>query len=753
MIRWFNRSLAYIVPLVILFLVVALRAFDPGSVLEDMRLKVFDYYQRFQPRKYEPTPVRVIDLDDESLEKIGQWPWPRTLLAEMVANLTNAGAKTVTFDIVFSEPDRTSPKQVVPLWPETPELDAVKATVMSLPDHDVVFGETIGEAKNVVTGFVLTSDKLVRAPVRKGNFALGGDDPGTFLPRFTGAVTNLAVIEKDAAGNGSFNMDPDSDGVVRRVPLVLCLQEEGKKCNFSKDFYPTLSAESLRVSQGARTNIIKASGASGELSFGQNTGINNIKIGRLVIPTDRKGQLWIHFTRDEPSRYIPAWKILAGQFDEKLIDGNIVFIGTSASGLKDLRTSPLSPAMPGVEAHVNAVEQVLLNHYLDRPDWADGAETIFMLVIGIMIVVLLRFAGAGWSAVLTIVAVTAAGGACWYAYTNMRFLVDPVTPGIAVLATYMSGTLINYIRTEAEKKQVRGAFAQYLSPALVEQLAKEPDRLQLGGETKNMTFLFCDVRGFTTISEQFKTNPQGLTRLMNRFLTPLTDVILARQGTIDKYMGDCIMAFWNAPLDVPQHPKPACESALTMFEEIAKLNVDLEAEAKAENRPFFAINIGIGLNSGDVVVGNMGSTQRFDYSVLGDAVNLASRLEGQSKTYGVDVVIGDTTYEVAKDSYATIELDLIAVKGKKEAVRIHALLGRKDVLDSPEFKTFYAKHSAFLAAYRAQRWEECEAAMVELRQLRPHLYGLYDLYEERIADYRENPPGENWDGVFKATSK
>ncbi|NDH64359.1 MAG: adenylate/guanylate cyclase domain-containing protein, partial [Alphaproteobacteria bacterium] len=207
-----------------------------------------------------------------------------------------------------------------------------------------------------------------------------------------------------------------------------------------------------------------------------------------------------------------------------------------------------------------------------------------MIVIGIMIVVLLRFAGAGWSAVLTIVAVTAAGGACWYAYTNMRFLVDPVTPGMAVLATYMSGTLINYIRTEAEKKQVRGAFAQYLSPALVEQLAKEPDRLQLGGETKNMTFLFCDVRGFTTISEQFKTNPQGLTRLMNRFLTPLTDVILARQGTIDKYMGDCIMAFWNAPLDVPQHPKPACESALTMFEEIAKLNVDLEAEAKAENR-------------------------------------------------------------------------------------------------------------------------------------------------------------------------
>ncbi|MDP7548396.1 MAG: adenylate/guanylate cyclase domain-containing protein, partial [Alphaproteobacteria bacterium] len=289
--------------------------------------------------------------------------------------------------------------------------------------------------------------------------------------------------------------------------------------------------------------------------------------------------------------------------------------------------------------------------------------------------------------------------------------------------------------------------------ALVEQLAREPDRLRLGGESRNMSFLFCDVRGFTSISESFKSNPQGLTRLINRFLTPLTDAILARQGTIDKYMGDCIMAFWNAPMEDEQHPHHACESALVMFEELEQLNQDLEAEARENGTEHKPLNVGVGVNTGDCVVGNMGSEQRFDYSVLGDAVNLAARLEGQSKNYGVGIVIGEETEARVGDDFATLELDLIAVKGKSEAVRIHTILGRENMLHQQDFLALKAQHAAMLDAYRGQNWAKARKLVKECRSADGSLNDLYDMYDERIEFYTENPPDSDWDGVFVATTK
>jgi adenylate cyclase len=385
-------------------------------------------------------------------------------------------------------------------------------------------------------------------------------------------------------------------------------------------------------------------------------------------------------------------------------------------------------------------------------------------------------------------------GFSWYAYTDMKMLIDAVYPSLSGLILYMSLTYMNFIREEKQKKQVRGAFSMYMSPALVEKLADDPDLLKLGGEMKEMTLLFADIRGFTTISETYKEHPEALTEFINKFLTPMTGVILEREGTIDKYMGDCIMAFWNAPLDDAQHPTNACDSALAMLKACddvgvivkqqaeeraasARANIehakaklgkgDTKAEneiqaaeqmlALAEQERDLSVKIGIGLNTDIVCVGNMGSDQRFDYSVLGDGVNLASRLEGQSKTYGVAIVLGEDTHNQAPD-YACIELDLIQVKGQTRPTRIFGLLGNQQVASSSEFVKYKEKHDRLLLCYRSQQWDEASKLSSECWNLCGPWgnTGLYDLFDERIEEYKDSPPGDeegNWDGVYVATSK
>ncbi len=749
----YRRWIHIIVPLAILIVAIGARR-EFTEVIEEAQLKVFDVYQRIQPREYQPAPVRFVDLDDETLEKVGQWPWPRTYLADFVARLANAGAAVIAFDIVFAEEDRTSPTNVLPLWPSSPEMEALIANKEALPDHDAVFADVLSQI-NAVSGYVLTQESNEKKPEYKVAWALNGDDPRPLLRPFNGAVTNLPIIQKAVAGSGSFTLIPEKDSIIRRIPLVF-RYGDSLSTNMSLDLLPSLSSEVLRVVQGAKTNIIRSSNAQYAGAYGEQTGLSDIKIGRMIVPTDSEGRLWLHYTDDVPERTIPAWKLFTDNFDNSLVEGMVVIIGTSAQGLGDLRATPLNPVMPGALVHVQALEQIFLEYFLDRPDWSFGAEIIYLVVLGLLLIFLLRRLGALWCAIIGVAGIAAAIWFSWYMFTDFRLLLDPIYPSFVVLLIYLSGSLINYLRTEAEKRQVRGAFSQYLSPALVEQLADEPDRLALGGEMRDMTLLFADIRGFTTVSEQFKGDPQGLTHLINRFLTPMTNMILDRRGTIDKYMGDCIMAFWNAPLDDEDHADHACDSALSMFSALEDLNADIKAEREAAGELFFPLNIGIGLNSGEACVGNMGSDLRFDYSVLGDTVNLAARLEGQSKNYGVGIVIGDQTAQAAPQ-YASLELDLIAVKGKEEAVHIFCLLGDSELKNQAEFQTLQAKHEKMIETYRSQKWEEARSLMAECRVLDDFLVNpldvLYDMYEERISDYVENPPAEDWDGVFVATSK
>ena len=734
------RSLHLLIPLAVLAAAVALTVTDPGGVVTDTRLRVFDAYQRLAPRVYEPVPVKYVDIDDESLETHGQWPWPRTVIADLIARLHQAGASVIAFDMVFAEPDRTSPTQIAAALEATPKAADVREALAALPDHDALLADQMADAGNVVTGFVLGGGPD-GTPHRPYGLIHQGDDPHPFLPRFTGSIVNLDQLEAAAAGNGAFNFRPDRDTIVRRVPLMVVMDDT---------LYATLVPETLRVASGGTTYQVKTSDASGETALGEDSGINHIRIGpgaSITMPTTAHGEMWMHYTLPAPDRRLPAWRVMTDDFDPALVKDHIIFIGTAAAGLRDLRATPLSPAIAGVEIHAQAAEQILLGHFLERPDWAFGAELTFMILLGVLLIALMNRLGALLCAALAAVAIGGAIYGSWMLFRNDLLLIDPVTPAFAVLLVYLASSLVNFRRTEHQRQQIRSAFGHYLSPVLVEQLAREPARLRLGGETRRITVLFADIRGFTALSEDFRDDPQALTRLMNQFLTPMTKAVLDHGGTVDKYMGDCVMAFWNAPLDDPGHARHACQAAVAMLSALETFNENLaQARSEAGLTPT-ALEIGIGLNTGDCVVGNLGSDQRFDYSVLGDAVNLASRLEGQSKTYGVPIVLGEETRKGVAD-LEPLELDVLAVRGREQPVRIFTLPSDNLREHDEAFQRLILSHNAMLDSYRARNWDRALHHLDRAAKLGPELKNLYMLYRQRIGEYRSHPPPEGWTGVF-----
>jgi adenylate cyclase len=750
-------GLHYLIPLGILLICVFMRWQDVTFVGQ-LRMSVFDTYQRIAPRTFEDVGVRIVDIDEKSLEEMGQWPWPRTNLAGLVYRLRAAGARVVGFDMVFAEPDRTSPARVVSDWPKSAATEEIATIARTLPDHDKLFAQFIAGTGQVVTAIQLTNKDIETPPRQIGNFSVAGEAGrklSDFIAVLPGAAKNLDVIENATSGNALVNVAPEQDGIVRRVPLLAALDHELPVIGMPT--YPTLSMEMLRVLQDApKTMNVRMSGASGSTRWGQAEGIEAIRVGQMTIPTDHAGYMWVHFTGHQKDRYISASDVMSDRLPKDALRNTVVLIGTSAAGLLDLRSSPLDPVLPGVEVHAEMLEQMILGHFLTRPYWAAEAEMLVLLLVGLFFVLTVPRLGAVWPAVFGGTLGIGAIWFSWWAYQAKLVLIDPAYPLISLIAVYIATTVIGFMRTEGERQQVRTAFANYLSPTLVNELSRHPERLRLGGETRDMTLMFCDVRGFTSISEGFKSNPEGLTRLINRLLTPLTQCILEREGTIDKYMGDCVMAFWNAPLDVEQHAHRACESALAMRHALDHLNTERLQEAKQADEPFLPLNIGIGINCGDCLVGNMGSDQRFDYSVLGDAVNLAARLEGQSKNYGVDIVVGEDVAKRVSDEFAILELDLIAVKGKSEAVHIFALLGNDTMRADDRFDAYRKLHQSMLDAYRSKQWDLATELITQCRDASRGigaLSGLYDLYLERIALFKKTPPPADWDGVFVATSK
>lgn len=723
---------------IVLACALGLRLWDPGPVAQ-LRFLVFDAYQRLSPRIYDPNvPVRIIDIDEASLKKVGQWPWPRTVLADLVTKLQAKGAAAIAFDLIFTEEDRLSPELILERLPTSERFEALRQEIGQLPSHDAQFAKAIERAP-VILGFVAVNKSSSGGPMEKAGIAFAGDDPKAFVPSFVGAAASLKILQEKAKGTGALNWIPEYDQIIRRIPLFLRVGET---------LYPSLAGESLRLAQGASSYLIKSSGASGEEAFGQKTGINTVRIGNVVIPTDANGQFWLKFTHSDERRYLPAWKLLEDKIAAEDVQGRIILIGTSAAGLFDLRTTPLEASVPGVEVHAQAIEQMFLQNFLLRPDFALAAELLYLLLAGVLLAFLIYRLGAIRGALLGVLAISAVFALSWFSYSKLHWLVDPVYPAISLAVIHVAGTLMMYLRTESERNRVRSAFSLYMAPTLVEELAKHPEKLKLGGEMRDLTLLFCDVRGFTTLSEGM--DAQVLTRFINSLFTPLSEIILDERGTIDKYMGDAIMAFWNAPLDDADHARHGCRAALKMIDCVDMLNRRWRSRVENTGQTYTPLRLGVGLNSGPCCVGNLGSEMRFDYSAIGDNVNVASRLEEQTKDYGVNIIAGESTRLDVPD-FAWLEVDRIAVKGRSEAVGAFTLLGDETVAKSQSFLALKGYHDHMLDAIRARNWERAEEFAACCTELGGNqLQRLYELYALRIVTERNAPPAMREDGINNA---
>ena len=719
-----------LLPLAILIALIPLA--NPLNIFNDLRLFAFDTLQQISPRdKLEDDPVVIIDIDDQSLNNLGQWPWSRDLLSRLVTNTEQA--LTTSFDIVFAERDRTGSDVLSEQY--SANSDLIKE-LKKIKPNDRVFAESMESHSTVVLGSA-PNNKLITEDISpKYGLIIQGDSPKEFLPKYTGMQNNLPTLIDSSAGVGSMSIGGNSS-IVRSLPTFEVVNGQ---------IVPSLMLETLRVAIGASTYQIKSSNASGELAFGESTGINNVKLGNVIIPTNSNGYLWLHSTFKKNLNIIPAFEVINNAYDKEFFAGKIVLVGTSASGLLDIRNTSLENDIPGVTIIAQGIQQIINGDFLVRPDWMEGAEFLFGLLFSILICLIIQYFGPIGGLITFLVANLSSLYGSFYGFNELDYLIDPISPLIISLTSYLIITFFNFLFTELERSKVRTAFSQYLAPEMVSRLAESSESLKLGGEKKNMTFLFSDIRGFTAISESYKSNPEELTELINNLLTVLSNEILDNAGTIDKYMGDCIMAFWNAPTDQDNHTDLALKASFDMEKALKEFNIEFEKQKGME------LKIGIGINTGECIVGNMGSEKRFDYTVLGDPVNLASRLEGQSGTYGFQRILGQETVNGLKSNTILFELDLIQVKGKNEPVKIYTSFDKFSLKDG-KLSEFSKDHEEFLHNYRNQQWDMALNFIEKWEQQVTEFDLYYAIFKDRIKDMKLNLADPNWNGAYVATTK
>ena len=695
----------------------------------DIRLKTLTSAARQSTAK-----VVIIDIDDRSLAKYGRWPWSRSTVATLIENIFHAGAAVVALDIMFSEPETNPVTEVVEYLKNNKEHNqdfvAKLAKLETDMDHDHLFANTLRN-KEVILGYTfLPYDRQqIGSLPRPLELTNPQKIINSTLADMHGYTANLPTLNRAASGCGFFSLIPDIDGVVRRAPLI---------ARYNNKLFSSLALETVR-------NYMLIDKITLSTSLINNLqAIEGISLdGFTTLPTDANGQMVIPYIGTKGSfPYIPAHEILTDTATLNQLEGAIVLIGTTAPGLFDLRAIPLQAVYPGVEIHANLIDAILNKHFLQRPTWATGADFVVMVITGMFLALWLPFLSATrqiiWS--IIVVSILMAGNILLWQHGLILSLAMPlILTGLLTAGNLAHGFLFE----SRARQQLKNMFGQYVPPQIVQQMSENQHQYGFDGETREMTVLFADIRGFTTLSENL--NATELKKLLNRYFTPMTKIIFQTNGTIDKYVGDMVMAFWGAPLHDEQHATHAIKAAFLMLEETKKLSDKFIAEGLPE------IAVGIGINSGSMNVGDMGSEFRRSYTVLGDAVNLGSRLEGSTKYYGIDLLVGAKTMTATSETFTFREIDLVRVKGKSQAIKVYEPVGYKDKADENTLAELQSYH-ACLGDYRAQNWEKARSGFNHLSQTYGNRH-IYDIYLQRIATLAINRPGSDWDGVYTRAEK
>lgn len=704
------KRIGNLAPLIMIAIGLVLLQTNP-SHLQIIQNNIYDQYQRWYPRDYKETAVRIIDIDEESLVKLGQWPWPRTRIAELVEKLHAANVAAIGFDMVFAESDRTSPQIVSELWPLD---DSLRHTLNQLPNHDKVFSDSLNFA-GVSLGFmaqkndnpeenIITSSSTLREPHRPFRYITSGPSPEQWLYSFNNAITSLPELEKTADGNGALIFIPDSDGIVRRVPLVL--QLAGKTV-------PSLTAEVLRITQGTQNYVLKTDN--------EKSGLVEIKIGNLNIPTTARGDMWIHYTRNIPNRYIPAWKVFAEEIPTSL-DGHIVLIGSSAQGLMDLRFSPLEKVVPGVEIHAQITEQILLNHYLAQPDWSPAVASITLIIGGLIIgyLTVKTKAKAILSAIGALACITALFTTSWIAFRYHGFLLDTAIPAVIFIAIFILGSILHHYISEQSERWIKNAFSRYISPNRVDFLVNNPQSLKLGGHLQECSFIFTDLAGFTQLMEAI--NPIDAMAFLNTYIEEMVAIAFRHEGTLDRIVGDAVAIMFSAPVQQEDHHARALACALEMDTFAFQFANDLNAKGI----PFGKTRIGI--HTGDVVVGNFGGSTFFDYRALGDAVNTAARLENVNKFLGTSICVSEITISSCVHDRVR-PIGRLVLKGKENPLKVY-----EPIVEHRAVK--YAPLDEYVAAYDLMEAKDISFATKRFDELMVHYPDdpLVKLHSKRLAE-------------------
>ena len=662
----------WLVPVVTLAIVSLWGLSDP-FVKQTARLKSFDLIQRYDV----PTlsqDIAIVEIDEKSIAKYGQWPWKRDVIADIIYRLRDAGAGVIVLPILFSEPDR---------------LGGDEALAQAMKDNGVIIAQVGTTQAN-------------RNAVPRGVAKIG--DPMPWLYEWPGMLGPIPELSESADGVGVINTAPEIDGVVRRIPLLMRVGTE---------IYPAIAIETIRVAVGDPSYQVKT----------QQGGITAMRIPKYqTIKTDANARIWLRWNKQ--------FETVSATDDFKSLNGKTVIVGITAEGLGGVIATPNGEAYAHLTTAVS-LQTIINGDTIVRFDYATFLEYTSAAIIAFILILSAAYAPYWLVGILLLLTYTGTAYASYFAFTRHLQLWDISWLWMVITITSFHAVFNRFVKEFSLKQQIKKQFGTYLSPAMVARLQKDPGLLKLGGDTRELSIMFTDVRGFTTISEHYGKDVQGLTKIMNRYMTAMTKEITESNGTLDKYIGDAQMAFWNAPLDDSQHAKNSVRTALKMLDSLNQFN----REIKKEGVPPFGM--GLGINTDSVVVGNMGSTQRFDYTCLGDGVNLAARLEGQSKNYGVLIVLGPRTAEQIRDEIAVFELDCIAVKGKTVGVKIYTV-GRE-----------HDNHRKFLDAYYSGDWNKALSLLPFARGTNAEMKQYYDNMQNRL----ESGVPADWDGTYKATSK